>query len=180
MEPSVFVTSMPLNLRGYGPLPPIETLYLPACALRVLSESELDAVIGHELGHFRGSDQQFSKRFVPSYASLRDTWESISDEFEGHGHLATAGKLARIPAQVLVNGICVILVRAVNNIRRMREFEADRAGVEVSSAAAQASALVKISLLMLMWSRFQSANARYVASGHARRNLSDRYVKIIV
>lgn len=67
----------------------------------------------------------------------------------------------------------MILVRAVNNVRRMREFEADRAGVEVASASAQAMALMKISILLLMWSRFGSNNARYVASGRGRRNLSD-------
>ena len=41
------------------------TLYLSLPLCRILSEVELRAIVGHELGHFKGDDTRYSRRFAP-------------------------------------------------------------------------------------------------------------------
>ncbi|HET7472426.1 MAG TPA: M48 family metallopeptidase, partial [Candidatus Limnocylindrales bacterium] len=73
LDPTFFVTEAPVaaadgTYRG-------RTLFLSVPFIRILSRSELIAVIGHELGHFRGSDTLYSQRFYPVY---RGSLESLA------------------------------------------------------------------------------------------------------
>jgi len=70
LEPSFFATSSAVTtpfdkkeLKG-------ETLYLSLPLMRVLSEEETSSIIGHELGHFSGSDTAYSRKFTPAYMGL--------------------------------------------------------------------------------------------------------------
>jgi Zn-dependent protease with chaperone function len=176
LDVAAFVTALPINLRGHGLLPAGETLYLPACALRALDRAQLDAVIGHELAHFRGADLAFTERFLPGFVALRNAIENVSPDELDHSDISAVGRLAKIPAQLLMQSIAMTLVLAVNRIRREREFEADRLGAEVASSAALAQALVTFSLLMFSWTTFRSGNAQYLGSGRARQNLCVDYL----
>lgn len=71
LEPHCFAAAAPLALRGGDLWPAAETIYLPLLALRVFTGAELDAVIGHELAHFRGGDVYFTQRFFPAVHTLR-------------------------------------------------------------------------------------------------------------
>jgi Zn-dependent protease with chaperone function len=82
LDVAAFVTTRPINLRGQGLLPAAETLYLPACALRALDRVQLDAVIGHELAHFRGAELGFTERFLPVFVGLRNAINRIRRERE--------------------------------------------------------------------------------------------------
>ena len=175
LEPLVFVTSVPIKLRGQEPLPRCETLYLPTYALRFLDEQQLDALIGHELGHFRNADLSFTERFAPGLAALGNALDDISPE-EDPGPFAQWVNLARLPALLLMQALTLALVVSVNRIRRARELEADRAGAQASSNTAVALSLVKCSAMDLLWVSFRSANAEYLAGGRARSNLSVDYV----
>lgn len=175
LEPLVFVTSVPIKLRGREPLPRCETLYLPTFALRFLNEQQLDALVGHELGHFRNADLSFTERFAPGLAALGNALDDISPE-ENPGPFAQWVNLARLPALLLLQALTLALVASVNRIRRARELEADRAGARASSNTAVALSLVKCSVMGLLWVPFRSANAEYLATGRARPNLSVDYV----
>jgi Zn-dependent protease with chaperone function len=67
LNPTFFVTEAQVHclapwewLRG-------RTLYVSLPLCRILTHTELQAVISHELGHFQGSDTRFSQRFYPLY-----------------------------------------------------------------------------------------------------------------
>jgi Zn-dependent protease with chaperone function len=178
LEPRAFVASMPFALRGIGTLPSAETLYLSTCFLRVLDEQQLKALIGHELAHFREGDLAFTLRFAPSFRGLARTVESVAFEVKPTERPGL-WSLARLPASFLVQGIALVLAHAVNRIRRARELQADQIAAAVASRDAFASALVKVSLLASSWKIFRSENAKYLASGRARVNLSARYQRVV-
>lgn len=178
LEPRAFVTSVPLALRGHGVLPSAETLYLSTCFLRTLDEQQLNALIGHELAHFREGDLAFTLRFAPSFRGLARTAESVALEVRPTERTGL-WSLARLPASLLVQGVAFVLTRAVNRIRRARELEADQVASSVSSHEAFASALVKVSFLSSVWTRFRAANAKYLGSGRAHANLSSFYLQCV-
>jgi Zn-dependent protease with chaperone function len=172
IEPTAFVANVHLRLRGVGDYPRAETLYLPTVALRVLEDAELDALIGHELGHFRGEDVQFSDRFAPAFRSLEIATEAVNDE----GDDEDASSLALMPAIGLLAFMTYTLNRFVSRIRREREFVADQASLEVSNPRAAASLLVKFGTLTLQWEVFRAHFTRMLRGGTARRNQSRDYV----
>lgn len=68
LEPNFYVTSADVTVIPGSTTHSDETLYLSLPLMRILSRDELAAVVGHELGHFRGEDTKFSLRFYPIYA----------------------------------------------------------------------------------------------------------------
>jgi len=172
IEPTAFVANVHLRLRGVGDYPEAETLYLPTVALRALEDSELDALIGHELGHFRGEDVAFTKRFAPAFHSLAVATEAVNDE----GDDDDASSMALIPAIGLLAFMTYTLNRFVSGIRREREFVADQASLEVSNPRAAASLLVKFGTLTLQWEVFRAHFTRMLRGGTARRNQSRDYI----
>jgi len=176
LEPPIFVAAAQVNLRGTGVLDSALTLYLPAAALRVLSEQELDAVIAHELGHFRGQDLVYSARFVPAYNDLVIALQSVAEGREDdHPYF----KLARLPTIFLLSGMLVIFRHVVTRISRAREFEADRAAVEVAPAEAVVTALVKTLPLSIRWQQVRLANSALVHRGRARANLVADHLALV-
>ena len=173
IEPTAFVANVHLRLRGVGDYPQAETLYLPTVALRVLEEAELDALIGHELGHFRGEDVKFSNRFAPAFRSLEIATDAVNDEGDDADD---ASSIALMPAVGLLAFMTWTLSLFVSRIRREREFVADQAAVEVSNPRATASLLVKFGALTLQWEVFRHHFTRLLRSGTARRNQSLDYI----
>jgi Zn-dependent protease with chaperone function len=151
---------------------------LSTCFLRTLDEQQLDALIGHELAHFREGDLAFTLKFAPSFRGLARTVESVALEVKPTERPGL-WSLARLPASLLVQGVAFVLMQAVNRIRRTRELEADQIAASVGSRDAFASALVKVSLLSSSWKLFRADNAKYLASGRARANLSTRYLRVV-
>jgi Zn-dependent protease with chaperone function len=159
LEVAAFVTRIPVSLRGVGVLDAGEMLYLPACALRILEEKQLDALLGHELAHCRGKDVAFTERFIPSFLALRNAIETLSPDTNLPTSTPGSGwsVLPKLPGLLLMQLIAMVMATAVARIRREREFEADRVGAEVGSAEALARALIKISLLTTLWIPFRAA-----------------------
>ena len=174
IEPNAYVAAVPMRLRGVGDLPQAETLYLSTVALRILDDAELDALIGHELGHFRGADLEFSSRFAPVFTSLGHAVQSVAldDDDEENGWI----RLGRMPAVGLLSLMIYILDRAVSGIGRMREFAADAAAVEVSHPKAIVSLLIKFNVIGLHWGPFQRGVSALLHRGMGRRNLSLDYL----
>jgi Zn-dependent protease with chaperone function len=173
IEPTAYVANTPMLLRGVGELPTAETLYLPTTALRVLDDAELDALIGHELGHFRGKDLEFSSRFAPAFRSMSQAAESISSDGEDQNGLM---QLALMPALGLLSFMMFTLGKIVSRIGREREFAADQAALEVSNPRAIASLLVKFSVLSAQWPYFHYGVSALLHQGTSRRNFSRDYL----
>jgi Zn-dependent protease with chaperone function len=173
LQPRAFVTAALLKLRGSGVLPQHETLYLPLLAFRTLDGAELDALIGHELGHFRGEDLYFTERFVPAVLGLQRSIENVSTP-SNHALLA----LGRVPAIFGITGMLWMVLRVAGPIQQQREFEADRAAVEVSDGAALIATVTKIAVLGLWWPSFARGYGILAHKGIGRRNLGRDYLRL--
>src|SRR5205809_564639 len=91
LDPNFFVTEATvICLSGE---PSGRTLYcsLPLC--RILSTGEFSAVVGHELGHFKGLDTKFSQSFYPIYRGTASSIASLQ-ETGGEG----SASIALLPA----------------------------------------------------------------------------------
>jgi len=176
IEPTAFVAAMPIRLRGVAELESAETLYLPCVALRVLDDAELDALIGHELGHFRGADLEFSSRFAPAFKTLEQAVESVSID-DGNDDENPWMGVARLPAIGLLTLMSYILAKAASRLLREREFAADRASLEVSNPGAVVSLLIKVATLSLQWQEFRRGLNSLLDRGFGRRNISLDYLE---
>jgi len=137
--------------------------------MRLFSTEELRAVVGHEFGHFRGADTAYSLKFAPVYAGLGRSIEALSDEEGG------ASSIAKLPAAAMLSLMLELFDRNVRLISQERELEADKAGVDVSSADALASALGKVAVYAPIWSKVQNENIDRLNNGKVSGNLSHVY-----
>ena len=49
------------------------TLYCSVPLMRILTMREFEAIIGHELGHYKGLDTKYSQKFFPIYRGTANT-----------------------------------------------------------------------------------------------------------
>jgi Zn-dependent protease with chaperone function len=144
LDPTFFVTEADVqtldgSLRG-------RTMFVSLPLARILSVDELRAVIGHELGHFRGLDTQFSQRFYPIYRGAIESLVALQSSVSGG-----ASALALLPATALVGFFLESFSVAENEISRERELAADQVGVEVTDRAHLASSLAKLHAFSELW-----------------------------
>jgi Zn-dependent protease with chaperone function len=121
------------------------TLYASLSLMRILGDAEFDAVIGHELGHFRGADTAYSLKFAPTYARLSQALHVLSD---GAGN---ASDLGRIPALAALAAYLTRFATSERTVGRERELLADQAGASASNKEALATALLKVALFSGNW-----------------------------
>ncbi|MGN6451522.1 MAG: M48 family metalloprotease, partial [Steroidobacteraceae bacterium] len=105
---------------------------------------ELDALIGHELAHFRGGDVYFTQRFFPAMYTLRLSHWAFSFPAKRAQRLITLPRIA-------ITGMLVIADRVSAKISRQRELAADRAAAEGANGAAVIAAIFKLQVLELAW-----------------------------
>ena len=99
LDPNFFVTEA--RVRCLNGTLSGRTLYCSLPLARILSRAEFDAVIGHELGHFRGQDTQFSQRFYPIYRGTADSLRAL-----GNIGVGGAGLLPLLPAVGVMLRVC--------------------------------------------------------------------------
>jgi len=149
-------------------------LFLSLPLMRILDPAELRAVVGHELGHFRGRDSAYSRRFYPIY---RGAGEAI-------GRLANAGagsvsrSLPLLPALVLLTLCYEGFETAERAISRDRELAADGAGTEAASARDLGTALLKLSAFGEQWGPAVTAVVHDARSSTPVSNLGDLFVDL--
>ncbi|CAO3441082.1 hypothetical protein [Azospirillum endophyticum] len=135
-----FVTEAPVRPLGGERVLTGRTLHLPAPYLPLIGETELAAVIGHELAHFSGGDTTYSRRFAPIHAGL---WRTLSALGE---HTGTGG-FVLTPALHLGFHTLESFDVAVAQHRRQRELEADRRSSLVSGPESVPLALLRTAVL---------------------------------
>jgi Zn-dependent protease with chaperone function len=153
LDPTFYVTEVPvrcLNGRSSGRI-----LYLSLPLCRILTQEELVAVIGHELGHFRGNDLWFSRRFYPIY---QGTLRSL-----GALHGAADDLIQMIPLYPAVTLLTLFFesfTHAESKTSRDRELAADQCGVAASGAMNVAVSLAKLTAYEKEWERGQMLRER--------------------
>jgi Zn-dependent protease with chaperone function len=172
IEPTPFMTSMPVRLRGIGDLPAGETLYMSTLALRVLDDRELDAILAQEVAHFRGPDLVFSRRFAPAYAGLVNAVDSVSDDSSESAWM----RVAKMPAFGLLAFMLWVLKGRLARAHYEREELADRGALEATTAPQLIGAVAKLTALGAQWPLFRNGLTALMNRGVGRRNIAQDYL----
>ncbi len=140
--PKAVIVRTPPNAFAYGNFLAGRYVAVSESLMRMLSQEELEAVIGHELGHHKHKDNAVMLLFglLPSiifYLGYALLHSSFRDERKG-GQLAIIGIAA-----VVISFIVQILVLAFS---RLREYYADFEGVRATNKDAMQRSLAKIHL----------------------------------
>jgi Zn-dependent protease with chaperone function len=173
LEPTFYVTSSNVEVIGEDKALSGETLFISAPLTRLMSKSEFPAIIGHELGHFRGEDTAYSVRFAPVYAGLGKAIISLDEGDEGG-----LSKLAKLPAIAILSFMHEVFSRNERTIGRQRELLADQAGSEVSSPLSLSTSLAKVALYSSLWNHAQEQNIDRLNDGKVTANLSEVFQDI--
>lgn len=170
LDPNFYVTCCDLKIPDASEVIRGESLYLSAPLCRLLTQEELGSVIGHELGHFRGNDTIYTAKFAPIYAGLQASLQSVQiSEEEG------IASISKLPACFILFYMLGIFSVKESTISRIREFEADKAGVEAGSALALSTALMKITVYSFLWENTRKMNIDHLNHGKIIKNLSSSF-----
>jgi Zn-dependent protease with chaperone function len=165
LEPNFFVTEADVvclsgTMSG-------RTFYCSLPLARILSKDQFVSVLGHELGHFKGDDTKFSKRFYPIYRSTTSSLQALG-QAGGEG----AGGIALLPAIVVFSYFLESFSNAESRISRDRELAADLSGASIASKAAIATALVKLHAFSGIWNDLQQVTVEQLRNGLFFTNVS--------
>lgn len=166
LEPTFYATACKVSLIGRNESLTGETLYLSLPLMRLFKVDELDAVIGHELGHFKAEDTNYSTKFSPVYANLASALNNLSETSSG------ASALAKIPAIMVLSAMYEAFEINISAISRAREFEADKVGCLASNKEGLVYALAKVSTYSAFWNQTIIENINRLNKGKVTSNLS--------
>jgi Zn-dependent protease with chaperone function len=168
LSPEFFAIAAPVRLAGSDSVLAGETLYLSLPLLRTISEAELTAIIGHELGHFLGEDTAYTLRFVPIYRGLVQALSATGINL----HL---GAVAAKPAKAVLELCLLLFSRVERAIGRQRELAADRLGAAIASPEAVVAALLHTAVAPQVWATTIGKTIQGIQSGAPIDNLSTLY-----
>jgi Zn-dependent protease with chaperone function len=160
LQPGFYATGARVALEQNGRTMSGETLYLSIPSLRLLTRDEVMAVVGHELGHLKGADVAYTRRFSPAFAGLSSAVHNtqlLDDD--------VIQRLARWPALTFSRYLLSVFATNERRIRRDREFAADLVGAAASSATALAAVILKLSAFSDLWPRLQRLAVAEVQAG---------------
>lgn len=118
-----------------------ETLYLSLPLVRLYSENELSAIIGHELAHFKGEDTQYSLKFSPVYIGLQSALYKASE----------SESVLSAPGLIFLNAILSLFSSSIAKISRERELVADQLGIDAGGKDGLAYSLAKFAIFENSW-----------------------------
>lgn len=172
LEPTFYVTSADVRVQPKGFIHRGETLYLSLPLMRILTLPELAAIVGHELGHFRGDDTRFSVEFYPIYAGAGRALDSLNNTGDDLWQ-----RLTLFPAMAILSLFFDRFEVAESAIGRERELEADKAGASVSSPMAIALSLLKVGAYAPHWGDLQNRLGEVALRGGSLPNASKEFVR---
>jgi Zn-dependent protease with chaperone function len=130
IDANFFVTQSPLAVGEKAVKG--RTLFVSLPLLRVLDRSEADAVLGHELAHFRGGDTASSAALGPMLV-----------RYDHYCAMMLAGRVT-LPVFYMMRMYRVIFEIALQRDSRAREFKADRTAAKLVSAQGIVHSLIKV------------------------------------
>jgi Zn-dependent protease with chaperone function len=172
LDPNFFVTEA--NVKCLSGSYNGRTLYCSLPLMRILSLQELDAVVGHELGHFKGLDTRFSHHFFPIYRGVANSIAQLQ-ETGGEGY----GSAALLPAIAVFGFFLESFSIAESRISRDRELLADKQGAAASDSEIMASALVKVHAFSGLWGYIEQAAERALKNRNLYVNMSKTYAEVV-
>ena len=165
LEPTFYATSANVRVLSSGNDLSGETLYISLPLMRLFSVEEFGAVVGHELGHFKGSDVEYTMKFAPLYRALSTAVNSAADE----------GRVMAIPALSVLSFLLNRFSKSEREISRQREFEADKVGADATSQTALCAALIKVTAFSNLWTDLSYDVIENLEYGRPVNNLSKLY-----
>jgi len=174
LEPNFFVTAAKVRLPTDPEPLNGTTLYLSLPFLSIFKKEELAAVIGHELGHFKGEDTEYSMRFYPAYSRLYRALGAMEQQ-SGSGNASAIFAAPAVTTLSLVLSEFGVIERTIG---RERELAADREGALVSSGPSLINALLKMSAYGGLWGGLREHNISKLAEGSFYSNLAGIYCVI--
>jgi Zn-dependent protease with chaperone function len=130
IDTNFFVTESPLSVGGKALKG--RSLFVSLPLLRVLSRDEADAVLGHELAHFRGGDTASSAALGPKLVA-----------YDHYCAMMHAGRVT-LPVFYMLRMYRVIFEIALKRDSREREFKADRVAAKLVSPQGIVNSLIKV------------------------------------
>jgi Zn-dependent protease with chaperone function len=172
LEPNFYVTAGKVAIAETGEVLEGTTMYLSLPFLSIFSKDELSAVIGHELGHFKGEDTAYSMRFYPAYKKLYNALNNLqTNDAESQSIFSV---IALAPLSFILNEFST----TERTIGRTRELEADKAGSSVAGNIALISSLLKVSEFAPIWGELRKYNIDTLNEGNIFNNLSNLYLDV--
>jgi Zn-dependent protease with chaperone function len=172
LEPNFFVTEVKVicldgEMKG-------KSMYLSLPFCRVLTQEELTAIIGHEMGHFVGEDTLWSKKFYPIYRGSTETLYTLysssnSEKEENNNGLI---QLAFLPALYFMSFFMSSFEKAEKEISRERELKADSIGAKITSPELMAKVLLKVHIYPHAWQYTQEKMKEALENGKQLINIS--------
>ena len=141
------------------------TLFFSAPLSRLLTEPQFRAIVGHELGHFKGQDTAYSQKFYPVYRGLVT---SLAELGSTQGTMA----FAVIPTMIMLGSFLASFATAEAKLSRERELAADAVAVAVTDARTFAVALARVVVSAPYWLKLEEDLVRATRGGEAWPDLS--------
>jgi len=163
LDPTFFVTEgdvqcLDAKLTG-------RTLFFSAPLSRLLTEPQFRAIVGHELGHFKGQDTEYSRKFYPVYRGLAT---SLTELGSTQGTMA----FAVIPTMVMLGSFLDSFAKAEAKLSRERELAADAVAVAATDARTFAVALARIVVYAPYWLKLDDDLVQAAHGGQAWPDVS--------
>ncbi|HEV8392904.1 MAG TPA: M48 family metallopeptidase [Vicinamibacterales bacterium] len=171
LDTNFFVTEA--NVRTINDTLAGRTLYCSLPLTRILSRDEFAAIVGHELGHFKGEDTKFSEHFYPIYRGTVNSIMALSAAGGG------SSVISLLPALGILGFFLDRFALSERNLSRTRELAADQAGVAVTSTRAMASALVKVHAYAPAWNEVMESALESARQGHSLDDVSRRFADAV-
>jgi Zn-dependent protease with chaperone function len=144
-ECTFFASQSPIS--GGGNILSGKTVYVSRPLCEYLSTQELRAILAHELGHFKGLDTEYGKKFAPIYQGLSASLIGLASNSQG------AMSFALVPTRLMLGFLFDSFTVSEKKHSRERELAADAVAVGATDAMTFAKALVKTGALMETWSK---------------------------
>ena len=165
LEPTFYATSANVKVLSSDANLTGETLYISLPLMRLFTKDEFGAVVGHELGHFKGSDVAYTMKFAPLYRALSTAVDKTANE----------ARVMSIPALAVLSFLLDRFSLAEKEISRQREFEADKVGANAVSSEALCAALIKVTAFSNLWNDLMYDVVENLEYGRPVNNLSSLY-----
>ena len=175
MDPNFFVTEAKVTCLNCTVKERSLYLSLPFC--RTLTEDELAAIIGHEMGHFVGEDTSWSRKFYPIYRGAAETITTLDSQTSEDSNNGLV-ELALLPAFFYTSFFLLSFEKIEKKFGRERELNADKIGVKITSPQTMATGLLKAHIYPYAWQLTQQEMHNALAEGKQIINISTFFSSI--